>query len=629
MPAENIPIALAAIALLGVIAQWLAWRLKLPSILLLLLTGFLVGPITGWFDPKALLGDLMHPLISLAVGVILFEGGLTLKLGELGKIGGIVLRLCTIGVAVTWVLATLLLHGLVELPWNLSILFGAVLTVTGPTVIGPLLRHVRPQGRVGPVANWEGIVADVIGATLAVLTFHAISDVGIEGSGLSLTLMGLLKTAVVGTIAGVIGALLLGIPLRRYWVPDYLHSPLTLGLVLGTFVVSDRIQHESGLLAVTLMGFLMANQKATSIHHIIEFKENLRTLLISSLFVILAASLNMDSMLELSWREFVFVGILIVAVRPIAVVAALTGSNANKAERRFLACLAPRGVVAAAITALFAARLADPEIMGAGVIPEAARLVPLSFLVIVATVTVYGLGAAPLARKLGLATANPQGVLIIGGGTFAQAVAKALTEKGLVVVMLDTNRQSVAKARLNGIMAYYGSALAADAEEHIPLGGIGRVLALTSNDEVNSLVALHFVELFGRAEVYQLVPSGISAKKETATNLRGRYLFRETARFTELEERLQRKSRVASTTLSEEFDFEAYSKHHEQGALPLFRLTADGNLTVFVSGGTPVAQPGDTIIGLVDEEAPPKLATEDVAPSGDNPGDKPSEGLPG
>ncbi len=622
MDPHNIPLALAAIIGLGIGAQWLAWRVKLPSILLLLLTGFLVGPILGWFQPNDLLGDLMHPLISLAVGVILFEGGLTLKLDELGKIGAIVLRMCTIGVLVTWVLAAGLLNGLVLLPWPLAILFGAVLTVTGPTVIGPLLRHVRPQGRVGPIANWEGIVADVIGATLAVLTFHAISDsVHAESSTFWNTLGGLGMTVIVGTVAGLIGTAVLSVPLRRFWVPDSLHSPLTLAIVLMVFVLADRLQHESGLLAVTLMGFLMANQRGTSIHHIIEFKENLRTLLISSLFIVLAASLELESLQQLGWREFTFVGLLILAIRPIAVRLALAGSDANRAERRFLAWLAPRGVVAAAITALFAGRLADPELMGDAVMPEAARLVPLSFLVIIATVAVYGLSAAPIARRLKLATANPQGVWIIGGSPFAQAVAKALTDLKLPVIMMDTNRQSVAKARLEGIRAFYGSALAADAEEHVPLGGIGRVLALTSNDEVNSLALVHLMELFGRAEIYQLVPSGFSAKKETADNLRGRYLFHPKASFAELESRLRAGGRIAVTPLSEEFTFDDFMAHHEQSALPLFRLTAEGNLGIFVNDATVAPNPGDRLISLVEPEEPEtkkatkKPADDSAAPS--------------
>lgn len=600
---DSVPAALAAIVLLGTAAQWLSWKLRLPSILLLLLTGFLAGPLTGWLDPSTLFEDGLHPLISLAVAIILFEGGLSLEVTELRRIGPLVLRLCTLGVLFTWIFAAGLAHYLVQLPWPLAILFGAILTVTGPTVIGPLLRQVRPQGRVGDVAKWEGIVADVIGATLAVLTFHALSDVTPEGSStLMVTLGGLFKTVLVGTLAGFLGTLALGLPLKRYWVPDSLHIPLTMGVLLVVFVGSDSLQHESGLLAVTLMGFLLANQNEVSIHHIIEFKENLRTLLIASLFIVLAAGLQLDSLLGLGWREFAFVALLILFVRPASVVLAMLGSDCKPVERTFLAWLAPRGVVAAAISALFATQLANPELMGAHVMPEAAELVPLSFLVIVVTVAVYGLSAAPLARRLGLASANPQGCLIIGGGAFAQALAKALTDAKLAVVLMDTNRRSVAKARLAGVHAVLGSAIGADAEERLPLGGIGRILAMTPNDEVNALAAVHFRELFGRAEIYQLVPSGVSAKEETSSNLRGRYLFREEARFDDLERRTTKGARVASTPLTEEFKLEDYLALHGDRVLPLFRLTEAGRLTVFVAGEKPNANPGDRIIGLMDAD---------------------------
>ncbi|MBL4769886.1 MAG: cation:proton antiporter [Planctomycetes bacterium] len=574
---------------------------------MLLVTGLLVGPVFGWLNPEPLFRDWLHPLISIAVGIILFEGGLSLNVSELRKIGPLVLRLCTVGVAVTWVLATGLCFYLIELPWTLSILFGAILTVTGPTVVGPLLNHVRPQGRVGSIAKWEGIVADVIGASLAVLVFHTIAHGAQPGeSAITMTLVGLLKTATVGTLAGLLGAFALGLPLRRYWVPDSLHIPLTLGILLAVFVGSDHIQHESGLLAVTLMGFLLANQKGTSIHHIIEFKENLRTLLIAGLFVVLAASVELDALLALGWREYSFVALLILVVRPASVQLSMLGSDAVKAERTFLSFLAPRGVVAAAISALFAAQLADPIAMGAAVIPEARALVPLSFLVIVGTVAFYGLSASPIARRLGLAKANPQGCLIIGGSPFALALCKSLTELGFDIVMMDTNRESVATARLGGIVAISGSAIAADAEERLPLGGIGRILALTPNDEVNLLAGLHFRELFGRAETYQLPPSGISAKHETSGKFHGRYLFDESARFTELERRISDGARITATALTEEFTYEHYLDHNQAGVLPLFRINKEGQLSIFSLESPPSAQAGDRVISLVSSQPEPE-----------------------
>ncbi|MCA9003073.1 MAG: NAD-binding protein, partial [Planctomycetes bacterium] len=355
-----------------------------------------------------------------------------------------------------------------------------------------------------------------------------------------------------------------------------------------------------------LMGFLLANQKGTSIHHIIEFKENLRTLLIAGLFVVLAACVRLDELLELDWRAYAFVILLIGVVRPISVQASFLWSDASREERSFLAFLAPRGVVAAAISALFAAQLANPEAMGPNVIPEAKALVPLSFLVIVGTVTFYGLSASPIARKLGLAKANPQGCLIIGGSSFALSIATTLRDLGLDIVLMDTNRESVAKARLAGVVALSGSAIAANSIQRLPIGGVGRILALTPNDEVNALVGMQFRDLFGRAGVYQLRPSAAGAKQESSHRLRSRYLFQEGSSFEELEARIAGGARVTATPLTAAFTFEDYLAHNGEGVLPLFRYSADGQLVIFSQESVPGGQAGDRIIALT----PPRNETQ-------------------
>ena len=337
MDPETILFSLVLIAIVGVSAQWIAWRLHLPSILLLLVGGVLVGPVTGWLQPDLLFGELLHPLVSLAVAVILFEGGLTLEVRELRSVGQAVFRLATIGVAVTWALAAGGVHYLVGLDWPLALLFGAIMTVTGPTVIQPLLRHIQPKGHVGSVAKWEGILGDVIGATLAVLVFHAVVDGHTLGDGAAAhTMIGLLKTLGIGFLMGLLGFLILALPLRRHWVPDALQSPLVLAVLLGIFALSNSMSHESGLLAVTLMGFCMANSRGTHIGHIVEFKETLRTLLLSSLFVVLAASLSLDDLRATSLGSVAFVAFLILVVRPIAVFASTYGSEISIKETLFL-----------------------------------------------------------------------------------------------------------------------------------------------------------------------------------------------------------------------------------------------------------------------------------------------------
>lgn len=280
---------LAALLLLGVASQWLAWRLRLPSILLLLLVGFVVGPFTGQrlMDPDELLGESLLPFVSLSVAVILFEGGLSLRLRELRGAGRVTLQLILLGPPITFALATLAGRWVLGLDAELSALLGALMVVTGPTVVLPLLRHVRPAGSLGRVILWEGIVTDPIGAIVAVLVFQTLLVGGAPWTGAGLALLG-------GGLAGLLGAVAIVLILRHDLVPDYLQAATVLGIALAAYVAANLVQHESGLLAVTLMGILLANQNLVSIEHIVEFKENLRVLLLSTLFLLLAARLPLE-----------------------------------------------------------------------------------------------------------------------------------------------------------------------------------------------------------------------------------------------------------------------------------------------------------------------------------------------
>lgn len=428
---ESLPVSLAVILAFGVGAQWLAWRLRLPSILLLLLFGFAVGPVTGWLEPDILFGDGLFPLVSLSVAVILFEGGLSLTYAELRRIGGVMGRLVSIGALVTWVLSTVAAMLLLGLDLPLAALFGAILTVTGPTVIGPLLRYVRPVGSVGPILKWEGIVIDPIGATLAVLVFEAVLA-GDAQAAPRLIIGGVLSTALVGTIVGAAGAVLLIVLLARFWVPDTLQNPVVLTVVLTAFVVADALQHEAGLLAVTVMGIALANQRWVPIRHIVEFKESLQVLLIGGLFIVLTARLELADIAAIGPESLLFLGVMILLVRPTAVFLATLGAGLHWRERAFLAWMAPRGIVAASVASLFAIRLAEVGV------PEAERLAPLTFLVIVGTVALYSLTVRPVAQWLGLASPDPTGALIVGAHPLAQAVGLALQGRGLRVLLVDT-----------------------------------------------------------------------------------------------------------------------------------------------------------------------------------------------
>ncbi|MBI4539327.1 MAG: sodium:proton antiporter [Gemmatimonadetes bacterium] len=589
---EHQILTLAVILALGIGAQWLAWRFHLPSILLLLVLGFVAGPVTGFLDPDALFGELLLPLVSLSVAIILFEGGLSLRVSELREIGRIVRNLISVGVLVTWTATAAAAYVVLRLPLDLALLLGAILVVTGPTVIIPLLRHVRPTRRVGAVARWEGIVNDPIGAILAVLVFEAILAGGF-GEATAHTVLGVLTALLIGGGIGLAGAAVLVLLLRRYWVPDFLQNPVALAVIVAAFALAERFQAESGLLAATLMGIALANQRLARVEHIAEFKENLRVLLLAGLFIVLAARLPLEYLPRLGWHSLLFVAILMLVVRPLAVAASARGSALTWRERLFLVWMAPRGIVAASVASIFALVLAEAGRA------DAEELVPITFLVITCTVAIYGLTAAPLARWLGVAEPEVQGALLIGAHAFARAVARILQERGFRVVLADTNRTNARAARLAGLTAFHGNVLSEPVEDRIDLSGIGRVLALTSNDEVNSLVAVHVSDVFDASEIYQLRPASTGeGEAAAAAMLRARPLFREDATYQAILSRIDGGATVKVTRLTNAFDYAAFQRMYGEEAIPMFLIREKGRLLVFTADQRPTPAAGDVLISL-------------------------------
>jgi len=586
-------IAIASIITLGIAAEWIAWRVGLPSILVLLLFGLVAGPFTGLLNPDAVFGDLLFPVVSVSVAIILFEGGTSLRLQELRQVGRVVTSLVTLGAMVTWALATVAAHYVLGMGLEPALLLGAILVVTGPTVIVPLLRQMRPSPQVGNTLKWEGILIDPVGAVLAVLVFEILLEGGFEVAW-TVGTMGLIKTIVIGVVLAAAGAGLMISVLDRRWVPEFLQSPLSLTLVVAAFAVSNTLQPESGLLTVTLMGMVMANQKSVNVRHIVEFKENLRVLLISSLFIILAARLDMADLRAVGMPEVAFVGVLIFVVRPVAVGLSTLGSDFSWRERVVLGWVAPRGIVAAAVSSLFALVLTQHGYPGAG------QLASVTFLVIIATVLVYGFTAAPLARRLGVAQPAPQGVLFVGAHPWARDIARELQDLGFQVRLADTNRRNIMQARLAGLPTYYGSSLTEGALDHIDLAGIGSLLALTANDEVNSLTGLNFSEVMGADSVFQLPPEDLQTatdKTLVGSHLRGRFLFQADAGYWKMMARFDAGADVKTTKLTEAFGYPEFLQEYPD-AIPLF-VVDGGKLTVVTVGGGLVPQAGQTIVAIV------------------------------
>lgn len=588
---EHALVSLSAVVVLGISAQWLGWRMRIPSILVLLVFGILAGPVFGWIDPDALMGSLLYPVVSLAVALILFEGGLSLSVKEFRAIGSVMAWLVTLGAAVTWFIGALAAHWILGLDWSLAILLGAVLVVTGPTVIGPMLRFIRPTGRTGAILKWESIVIDPIGAMLAVLVFQVTIQSGTQPEMVIATTV--LKTIAIGAVLGLLGALALGFCLKRDLIPDYLQNPVAILFVVAAFTGANLLQSESGLLAVTIMGFALANQKAVSVQHIVEFKENLRVLLIAAVFILLAAHLKPVDLEQIGLASFVFLLVLVFIARPAAVFASTLGSKLSLKEKFFLSWMAPRGIVAAAVASIFALRLEEVGL------PGSEALVPQTFFVIIGTVALYGLTAPWMARRLGLAKAHPQGVLFLGGHHWVRTLAKSLLDEGYPVMLVDNSRHNVSAARMAGVPAFYASIFADNVLDRVEISGIGKLMAMTTNDDVNSLAALHFAPLFGRAQAYQLMPDDESLLDAHSRHLRGRLLFGKGMTHAALTQRFTDEAVVKKTKLSEEYGFEELNARYGGEALPLFLITESGELQIFTADGSLKPQPGQTLISLV------------------------------
>ncbi len=590
-------VGLMLVAVVGAAAQWISWRLRIPAILLLLLGGVLAGPVLGFIDPDALLGSLLLPVVSLSVALILFEGGLSLELRETRELRGSIVSLVSLGALVSWIVAAMGSHFILTMDWGLAFLLGAILTVTGPTVIGPILRQVRPTGSSGTLLKWEGIVIDPVGAMLALLVFK-ILVAQTKGEAFSTIMVALVLTLFVGGLGGFLLARLIHHALRRHWIPEFLQNPFMLAAVIGAFVTSNMIQEESGLLTVTVMGAVLANQKTVVLHHIIEFKENLRVLLISSIFILLAARVDLEALIDLGWRAGAFLALLVFIGRPLSIwVSTCRSRSISWRDRGFLMWMAPRGVVAAAVSSVFALELHHAGVHGADL------LVTVSFAVIVGTVTLYGLTAKFVAKQLGIAGGDENGLLLVGAQQGVRQLALIIQDQDIPVLLVDRNRQRIQKAKLAGLPCHWGDILSEVLLEDLNLSGIGYMLALTPSSEVNQLSALHFAEVFGRSHVFRLSAMTLKEhKQEVAVQAAdGRVLFDKDMGQSYIAGRIASGATFKATKLTEDFNFQAFNELYKGLARPLMLIR---NKTITLSsadqGLTP--KPGDVLISLADEE---------------------------
>lgn len=595
-------IGIAAIFAFGIGAQWISAKLRMPSILLLLIFGFIAGPVTGLVRPDAMFGDLFFVLVPLAVGVVLFEGGMTLSVSEVTGHHAVVRRLITSGLLVTWGVITVAGILILDLSIEIAVLLGAILVVTGPTVVGPLLRSVRPTRKVRTVLNWEGILIDPIGATLAVIVFDIIIA---QGASLSGGFGAAIATLSSGLVVGLVTAGLVVLLLKNYLIPDRLQASVTLAFIVTAFSVSDLIRPESGLLAVTLMGIALANQNFVGVDRIIAFKETLRDLLIAGLFIVLAARLSFEDIAAVGWREALFLTVLVLVARPLTVLISTKGSDMSLRERLFVSWVAPRGIVAAAVASVFAIPLQEQGVADAG------RLVPLTFFVIIGTVALYSLTAKHVGRLLGVVDDRSGGLEIVGANPVARELAKSVAATGVEVKLVATNHSELTKARMEGLNAVRASVLDDDADDQSE----SILLIATPNDEFNTLAAIRAVESRDRSRVFQLAPT--SGGDFVATRSRARTLVSPTFSFTVMSERMLSGGEFRNTQLTNQFTFRDYRDTHGTKAVPIFLIENKRLAGVFSADSTLTPAPGQTVVALMtpEQQEPAKVDEEEVIAS--------------
>lgn len=604
----DIALIIAGIGLVAIACQWLGWRLKLPAIVFLLIAGLIAGPATGFVDPDALFGDLLFPLVSLCVAVILFEGSLTLRFSEIRGVERVVIRLITFGTAISWFSTTLLTMWLIGASWEVATLFGAVMVVTGPTVIVPMLRTVRPSASVSNVLRWEGILIDPIGAALAILTYQFIIAYGTEEALLQ-TFFTLGKMVFAGIAIGALAGYAVGLALRRGWLPEFLHNFTVLGVVFGVYAFSNAVEHETGLLAVTVMGIWLANMPGVHTDDILDFKESLSIFLISGLFILLAARMDFSLFQKLGWSAlWIFVAMQFIA-RPLKVALATIGSKLNWRERILLGWIGPRGIVAAAISAVFGLRLEQ-----AGY-PQADYLVPLSFMVIIGTVLLQGATAGWLARMLGVSEPEPKGFVFVGANRLARQIAKALHKVGYRSLLADTTWDNLTAARKDGLATYYGNPVSEHADRHLELIGFGGLLGLSPRAELNSLSVMRYRREFGEGNVYALH----ATLDDQPENMRisalhtGHVLFGKNASYSKLSKLLAEGGAVSVIEFAEGETLEIFSQKNPE-AIPLFSVDPRGRLSVFTEARKPPAMArGWKLIAISKHFAPVDEAIEESA----------------
>ncbi|MEZ5870641.1 MAG: sodium:proton antiporter [Nitratireductor sp.] len=591
-PMQEIALKIALIGFAGIAAQWIAWRLHFPAIALLFIAGLAAGPLTGFIDPVRDFGEIYRPVVSLCVAIILFEGGLTLNFAEIRETSKAVRRIILIGGPLVWLMGALAAHFAGGLSWPVAIILGAILVVTGPTVIMPLLRQARLKSRPASLLRWEAIVNDPIGALFAVLAFEGflilsnVHDVGHLAWSVGLAII----IAVPG--AWALSRFIIWLFLRGH-VPEFLKAPVIVAFVLAAYAATNMVLEEAGLLTVTVMGITLANSRIASLAEMRRFKETITILLVSAVFILLTASLKTETVLSLGPQALAFVLALLFVVRPIAIFIATIGAGLTWQERLLTAWIAPRGIVAVAVSGLFGTTL-----VGMGV-ADGERMIAYTFAVVAATILLHGFSLPVLARLLDLRSSEKPGLLIVGSSPWSAALAAKLIEYKIPVQISDANWNHLRHARHANVPVFFGETLSEAAHHHLDLKTYQALIATTDNNAYNALVCTDFAPEIGRSRVFQLGDrDSENHRKELHFTIGGRPLMKPGFDLEELELKLATGWTFTSSRITEEFRWDAFLASRPEKTVPILWINPSSELRFVSTQANPQPSVGSHIISF-------------------------------
>lgn len=591
---QSMLFSIMLIFLLGIGSQWIAWRYRIPAIVVMSITGLIAGPFLGIMNPEEDFGNLYEPLISVAVAIILFEGSLSLKFKELRGLGKPIFRIATVGAFVAWILGSLTAHYMAGLSWAVSFTIGGLFIVTGPTVIMPLLRQSKLKPRPAKILKWEGIVVDPIGVLLAVFAFQVIqylTSPDIHGT----TIAVFVTVSLIAIILGWSLGRLIGWMFENGYVPEFLKSPVVFTVVIFCFTVVDVIVKGTGLLSVTAMGMTLANMGISSVVDMRHFKENVSMLLISAIFIMLSASLKIETLIEIFNPNIIgYVVVMMFIVRPLSIFISTINSGLTLAEKSLVGWIAPRGIVALTVSSYFASILLESGYRDAEI------LTTLTFALVFATVVAHGFSLGPLAKRLNLSLEGRPGTLVIGSNPFTVELAQSLMKANLPVKIVDPSWHKLREARLAGVPFHHGEMLAEQTDYNLNTIPYDYLLAATKHYSYNSLICTTFMPEYGRTNVFKVSP--YDQLELDTTEIRdqvgGRTLFDQEVSLEDLNERVKKGYVFRQTLITEEYPYAQYLADKEEESVFLYLIKPSGELKYFSEEMRTVPAVGDTIVSL-------------------------------